>query len=98
VVLDDFVPADHMCRAIDAFVATLVMSDLDFERAPGAETGRLGYPSRPSKCRILGPPRLLMRGLAGARAEIGIAATACSLKRILNVLGATKLTEALRNA
>jgi transposase len=28
VVLADFVPADHMCRVIDAFVETLVMSDL----------------------------------------------------------------------
>lgn len=27
-VLDDFVPADHMCRVIDAFVETLVMSEL----------------------------------------------------------------------
>jgi transposase len=29
VVLDDFVPADHVCRVIDAFVEKLVMSDLD---------------------------------------------------------------------
>jgi hypothetical protein len=33
VVLDDFVPADHMCRLIDAFVEKLVMSELGFERA-----------------------------------------------------------------
>ena len=33
VVLDDFVPADHVCRVIDAFVEKLVMSELDFERA-----------------------------------------------------------------
>jgi len=26
VVLDDFVPADHVCRVIDAFVEMLVMS------------------------------------------------------------------------
>jgi hypothetical protein len=32
VVLDDFVPANHMCRVIDAFVAMLVMSHLGFER------------------------------------------------------------------
>jgi hypothetical protein len=31
VVLDDFVPADHMCRVIDAFVETLVRSELGFE-------------------------------------------------------------------
>ena len=40
VVLDDFVPADHVCRVIDAFVEMLVMSELGFERAQAAETGR----------------------------------------------------------
>src|SRR5258708_22269243 len=39
VVLDDLVPADHMCRVIDAFVERLTMSDLGFERAMAAETG-----------------------------------------------------------
>src|ERR1700737_4638228 len=46
VVLDDFVPADHMCRVIDAFVEKLVMSELGFERAEAAETGRPGYDPR----------------------------------------------------
>jgi transposase len=46
VVLDDFVPADHMCRVIDGFVERLVMSDLGFERAQAAETGRPGYDPR----------------------------------------------------
>jgi transposase len=40
------VPADHMCRVINAFVETLVMSDLGFERAQAAETGRPGYDPR----------------------------------------------------
>jgi len=35
VVLDDFVPADHMRRVIDAFVEKLVMSELSFERRSG---------------------------------------------------------------
>jgi len=43
VVLDDFVPADHMCRVIDAFVERLTMPDLGFDRAKAAETGRPGY-------------------------------------------------------
>ena len=42
VVLSDFVPTYHVCRVIDAFVEKLVMSDLGFERAPAAETGRPG--------------------------------------------------------
>jgi transposase len=46
VVLNDFVPADHMCRVIDAFVEKLVMSELGFERAQAAETGRPGYNPR----------------------------------------------------
>jgi transposase len=46
VVLDDFVPADHVCRVIDAFVEKLVMSELVFERAQAAETGRPGYDPR----------------------------------------------------
>src|SRR6202051_1663304 len=46
VMLDDFVPADHLCRVIDAFVGTLPMSELGFERAQAAETGRPGYDPR----------------------------------------------------
>jgi transposase len=45
-VLDDFVPTDHMCRVIDAFVETLVMSKLGFGRSQAAETGRPGYDPR----------------------------------------------------
>src|SRR5665213_682412 len=46
VVLDDFVPADHVCRVIDAFVERLVISELGFERAQAAETGRPRYNPR----------------------------------------------------
>lgn len=46
VMLDDFVPADHVCRVIDAFVDGLGMAELGFERAEAAETGRPGYDPR----------------------------------------------------
>src|SRR5271168_1325382 len=46
VLLDDLVPADHVCRVIDAFVDGLKMADLGFERAQAAETGRPGYDPR----------------------------------------------------
>jgi transposase len=46
VVLDDLVPADHVCRVIDAFVDRLAMGELGFERAEAAETGRPGYDPR----------------------------------------------------
>lgn len=46
VVLDDLVPGDHVCRVIDAFVEGLAMSELGFERAESAETGRPGYDPR----------------------------------------------------
>ncbi|HXS12502.1 MAG TPA: hypothetical protein VN734_07355, partial [Acidobacteriaceae bacterium] len=36
VVLDDLIPADHVCRVIDAFVDRLAMSELGFERSQGA--------------------------------------------------------------
>jgi len=39
-----------------------------------------------------------MRGLAGTRIEIGLATMAYNLKRITNVLGAVKLTQALHHA
>ena len=55
MVLDDFVPADHVCRVIDAFVETLVMSELGFERAQAAETGRPGYDPR-DLLNIANPP------------------------------------------
>jgi transposase len=50
------------------------------------------------KYRIFGHPRLLMRGLSGAKVEIGLATMAYNLKRITNVLGTVKLTEALHRA
>ncbi|MGC1362861.1 MAG: hypothetical protein WA419_05950 [Silvibacterium sp.] len=33
VVLDDLVPADHMCRLVDAFLERLDMEKLGFGRA-----------------------------------------------------------------
>ena len=46
VTLDDLVPTDHVCRVIDAFVEKLATSELGFERAQAAETGRPGYNPR----------------------------------------------------
>jgi IS5 family transposase len=56
------------------------------------------HPFATIKYRIFGHPRLLMRGLSGARVEIGLATMAYNLKRITNVLGTVKLTEALHLA
>jgi len=38
-----------------------------------------------------------MRGLSGAQIEMGLAAMVYNLKRITNILGVTKLTEALQH-
>ena len=46
VALDDLIPADHMCRAIDAFVSRLEMEALGFVQAEAAETGGPGYDPR----------------------------------------------------
>jgi transposase len=46
LTLDEFLPADHLCRVIEAFVKRLGMQELGFERAEPAETGRPGYDPR----------------------------------------------------
>jgi transposase len=42
-VLDEYVPADHPIRFIDAYVDQLDLASLGFERALAADTGRPGY-------------------------------------------------------
>lgn len=37
VVLDDLIPADHVCRVLDAFIAGLAMAELGFERSEATE-------------------------------------------------------------
>jgi transposase len=53
------------------------------------------HPFATIKYRIFGHPRLLLRGLSGAKAEIALATMAYNLKRITNVLGAAKVTRTL---
>ena len=59
---------------------------------------RCTVPFATIKYRIFGHPRLLMRGLSGAKVEIGLATMAYNLKRITNVLGTVKLTEVFHRA
>ena len=44
---------------------------------------------------IFGHPRFLMRGIAGAQAEMSLAIIAYNLKRMMNVLGGRKLAAIL---
>jgi transposase len=46
VVVDDLIPTDQICRVIDLFVERLTMTQLRFERAIAADTGRPGYDQR----------------------------------------------------
>jgi transposase len=46
VCLEEFIPEEHFCRVIDAFVDRLDMQGLGFVRAEAAETGRPGYDPR----------------------------------------------------
>jgi transposase len=55
------------------------------------------HPFATIKYRIFGHPRLLVRGLTGAKSEIGIATMAYNLKRIAKVLGAATLATQLQN-
>jgi transposase len=53
------------------------------------------HPFASLKYRIFGHPRFLLRGLVGAQTEISLAAMVYNLKRMLNVLGGTRLRAAL---
>jgi transposase len=53
------------------------------------------HPFASLKYRIFGHPRFLLRGLAGAQTEISLATMVYNLKRMLNVLGGTRLRVAL---
>jgi hypothetical protein len=55
------------------------------------------HPFATIKYRIFGHPRLLVRGLSGARSEIAIATMAYNLKRITNVLSAATLIARLQS-
>ncbi len=46
VTLEELIPADHVCRVIDAFVQKLGMEKLGFTRTKPAETGRPAYDPR----------------------------------------------------
>jgi transposase len=49
------------------------------------------YPFALLKYRIFGDPRFLLRGLRGAQTEISFAVMAYNLKRMINVVGGTRL-------
>jgi transposase len=38
IVVDDLISSDHICRVVDAFVTSLCMVELGFERSQAAET------------------------------------------------------------
>jgi transposase len=54
------------------------------------------HPFATIKYRIWGRHRLLLRGRAGAHAELSLAVMAYNLKRMANVLGTAHLTQALQ--
>ena len=56
------------------------------------------HPFATLKYRIFGHPRLLLRGTHGAQTEISLATMAYNLKRMVNILGPTKLTAKLNPA
>jgi transposase len=56
------------------------------------------HPFATMKYRIFGHPRLLLRGLKGARIEIGLATMAYNLKRMVQVAGTTTLIGAIQKS
>ena len=55
------------------------------------------HPFATLKYRIFGHPRLLLRGVSGAKTEMGLAVMAYNLKRMINALGGAKLAAALQS-
>jgi transposase len=53
------------------------------------------HPFAALKYHIFGHPRFLLRGLAGAQSEISLATMVYNLKRMLNIVGGTRLRTAL---
>lgn len=53
------------------------------------------HPFANLKYRIFGHPRFLLRGLRGAQTEISLAVAAYNLKRMLNILGGSRLNDVL---
>ena len=56
------------------------------------------HPFAGLKYRVFGHPRFLMRGIAGAKAEMAIATLVWNLKRAMNVLGEAELGRRLAAA
>jgi transposase len=56
------------------------------------------HPFGTLKYRIFGHPRFLLRGLAGAQTEISLGTMAYNLKRMMKVLGASRLVQAITPA
>jgi hypothetical protein len=86
-----------ICAEWLTFVEKLGMSELGFERAEAAETGRPGYDPRDLlKLYLYGYLNQIRssRRLEAECRRIGIATMAYNLKRMSNVLGAAKLARA----
>jgi transposase len=56
------------------------------------------HPFGTLKYRIFGYPRFLLRGLGGAQTEISLGTMAYNLKRMMKVLGGSRLTQAMASA
>ena len=56
------------------------------------------HPFATLKYRIFGHPRFLLRGIGGAQTEMSLATLAYNLKRMINVLGGGRLSQALGTA
>ena len=81
VALDDLIPADHVCRVIDAFVGRLDMEQLGFIRAEAAEVGVLADAVVAQGCGACcledtgRPRRSTIASTAGVRREFGRASS-----------------------
>ena len=61
VVLDDLIPADHVCRVLDAFVAGLAMAGLELGCTASSRNRPQGPPEVIWKMRRFRLPRVFKR-------------------------------------
>jgi transposase len=99
-------PSQRLCtksawRVVSRSIDDEALNRMNERATPAAMRLRrttVEHPFGTIKYRIFGHPRLLLRGLAGAQTEISIAIMAYNFKRIVKILGATRLAQALTPA
>ena len=97
--VEDYITEENPVRFIDAFVFSLDLAGLGFNRAQPAETGRPAYdPGDLLRLYLYdqaGHGYFLMRGLNKVGAEMSLTILSYNIKRVINLIGVKKMIEAV---